>query len=199
MNTMWFTHRPQSAAADGKPGPQTTPVRTRTANSRIQLTRAATGARSVKTPARKTPPPRIHLVPSFSAKYPATDYIAMNIHLPSRRHLLFWKRSNNYEIGGVFERILLQLTGDVSIEESAEKKSLLWRIPVELVFLINSHTCITRKQCSRQNATVGVVDPAEGAEQDFPDWFWSLGGAAWKRASSRLSVTPFKRYEPLLR
>lgn len=71
------THLPHKAAAEGEPGPQTMPVRIRSTMSNPTLVRAATGVNSVKIPAMKTPPPKIHLAPNFSAKFPLKCWMSV--------------------------------------------------------------------------------------------------------------------------
>ena len=105
-------------------------------NNKIQLVRAASGARSDRSPATKTPPPRIHLAPNFSAKLPAKDRTGVDISLSSGYHLLFCNRKSNLEVNNeVCRWTFLHLTDNIPIEESAEKKSLFRRIPIEFVFL----------------------------------------------------------------
>ena len=82
MSPESLTHFPQSAPADGKLGPCAMPVTIRIAISSVPLgsIRTASGVNSVRTPEINTPPPKIHLLPIFSARNPIETQFVPSRH-----------------------------------------------------------------------------------------------------------------------
>jgi hypothetical protein len=91
---MTSTHFPQRAAADGNPGPQTNPIKARSAIANPTPPRAANGVSSVNKPDINIDPPNIHLPPNFSAKFPVKNIIYFKFISEYWFYLLLYESKN---------------------------------------------------------------------------------------------------------